>query len=71
MGKRIRFDEPSDDAFRSTKKSRHNVIKNEAVAEEIVTARQLQSVLTFEQDQAQLLRCKTIARRYDILLTFD
>lgn len=58
MGKRMRPEEPVHDARQSNKKPRHDAAANYAAAEEIVTARQLQNLLVFEQDQARLLNCK-------------
>lgn len=59
MGKRIRLDEPSDTAPKAAKKQKYDTSRRDGLAEEVVSARQLQSLLVFEQDQAQSLRCTT------------
>lgn len=62
MGKRLRPDEPSEDTSKPPKRPRANATPNYAPPEEITSARQLQNLLVFEQDQAQLLNCRKVAK---------
>ncbi|KIV99244.1 uncharacterized protein PV09_09106 [Verruconis gallopava] len=68
MGKRSRADGPPEDAHtKLSKKPRHGSTTDQLATkqyEEIITARQLQNLLVFEQDQATLLKTVNAFRAF-------